>query len=160
MRARLHASAVAFRPDPETRPSDWIGLLILGRSGAGKSELALELMGQGARLVADDQTDLLRVGSSVWLSAPDVIRGMIELRGMGILRADTLERAPLGVIVDLDVTETERLPPPRHRVILDLAFPLLNNAPGRAFAIGLKHYMLARHWCDEEGADAHAPKRP
>lgn len=160
MRTRLHASAVAFCPDPEKRPSDWIGLLILGRSGAGKSELALELMGQGARLVADDQTDLQRIGGSVWLSAPDAIRGMIELRGMGILRTDALERAPLAVIVDLDVTETERLPPLRNKTVLDLSFPLLSNAPGRAFAIGLKHYMLALHWCDEDGTNAHAPERP
>ena len=156
---QLHASAIAFSAEGERGDDAWIGLLIMGRSGAGKSELALELIGHGARLVADDQTEVTRAGDRIWLSAPAAIRGMIELRGLGVLRATPLNCASLAAIVDLDVTETERLPKPRRMDVLNLSFPVLGKAPGRAFAIGLKHYLLARQWCDADGLNANVPER-
>ena len=64
------------------------GLLILGDSGVGKSETALELIKRGHRLIADDAVEIRKVSSSTLLgSAPSNIRHFIELRGVGIINA-------------------------------------------------------------------------
>ena len=62
------------------------GILILGESGVGKSETALELVKRGHRLVADDLVEIRRVSSKTLVgSAPEVIRHFVEIRGIGIL---------------------------------------------------------------------------
>ncbi len=62
------------------------GILLLGESGIGKSETAIELVKRGHRLIADDAVELKRVSSkSIVGSAPEVIRHFIELRGIGIV---------------------------------------------------------------------------
>ncbi len=64
------------------------GILIIGDSGVGKSETALELINRGHRLIADDAVEIRRVSSkSLVGSAPDNIRHFIELRGVGIINA-------------------------------------------------------------------------
>ena len=75
--AQLHASAVAV----EGR-----GCLITGAAGSGKSTLALEMVALGAELVADDRVDIRRSGKALLLSAPASIAGLVEARGVGILR--------------------------------------------------------------------------
>lgn len=62
------------------------GVLILGESGVGKSETALELVKRGHRLVADDLVEIRRVSSKTLVgTAPEVIRHFVEIRGIGIL---------------------------------------------------------------------------
>lgn len=62
------------------------GVLLLGDSGVGKSETAIELVKRGHRLVADDAVEVKRVSDKSLLgSAPDIIRHFIELRGIGII---------------------------------------------------------------------------
>ncbi|NLM74958.1 MAG: HPr kinase/phosphorylase [Clostridiaceae bacterium] len=62
------------------------GILILGESGVGKSETALELVKRGHRLVADDLVEVRRVSSKTLVGmAPEIIRHFIEIRGIGIL---------------------------------------------------------------------------
>ena len=62
------------------------GILILGESGVGKSETALELVKRGHRLIADDLIEIRRVSDTTLLGrAPDNIRHLIEIRGLGIL---------------------------------------------------------------------------
>ena len=62
------------------------GILILGESGVGKSETALEIVKRGHRLIADDQVEIRRVSETTLLGrAPEVIRHLIEIRGIGIL---------------------------------------------------------------------------
>ncbi len=62
------------------------GLLILGESGVGKSEAAVELIKRGHRLIADDAVEIKRVGTGQLIgSAPDLIRYYIELRGIGVI---------------------------------------------------------------------------
>jgi len=64
------------------------GILLLGDSGVGKSETAIELVKRGHRLIADDAVEIKRVSSkSLVGSAPDNIRHFIELRGIGIINA-------------------------------------------------------------------------
>lgn len=113
----VHATAVALDAGR--------GVLILGASGAGKSELALRLMAYGACLVADDRVDLSVHEGELWARAPETLVGMVEMRGVGILHADALPSARIVLIVDLDQQETERLPPHRSREILGISLPLV-----------------------------------
>jgi HPr kinase/phosphorylase len=142
--AQLHASAVAFES-----AGRWAAVLILGKSGAGKSEMALELMAIGARLVADDQTCLRREGAAVLLSAPETTRGLIELRGLGILKVPFLPAARLVVVLDLNDVETRRLPEREMIDVHGLAIPLLRSCASRAFASGLKQYILSECWAPD-----------
>lgn len=62
------------------------GILMLGESGVGKSETALEIVKRGHRLIADDLVEVKRVSDSTLLGrAPEIIRHLIEIRGIGIL---------------------------------------------------------------------------
>jgi len=65
---------------------DGMGVLLLGRSGIGKSECALELVSRGHRLVADDVVELRAGGDGrLFGSAPERIRHYMEIRGLGIV---------------------------------------------------------------------------
>ncbi len=67
------------------------GVLIMGESGIGKSEYALELIHRGHRLVSDDVVEIKRVSDASLIgSAPDITRHFIELRGIGIINAKAL----------------------------------------------------------------------
>lgn len=130
----LHASCVAAMGR---------GLLILGPSGAGKSALALRLMALGARLVSDDRTQVLRDGATLRARCPSAaIRGLVEARGFGILRAaDPLDDVPLALAVDLGQEETARLPPHRTVTILGIALPLAHHVRQDHFPAALMLYL-------------------
>ncbi len=67
------------------------GLLIMGESGIGKSEAALELIKRGHRLVSDDVVEIKKVSDDTLIgTAPDITRHFIELRGIGIIDVKTL----------------------------------------------------------------------
>lgn len=67
------------------------GILILGESGVGKSETAMELIKRGHRLIADDVVEIRRVSDTTLLgTAPDIIRHFVEIRGIGILDVKNL----------------------------------------------------------------------
>ena len=67
------------------------GLLLMGDSGVGKSETALELLKRGHRLIADDAVEIRKVSESSLIgTAPDLIRNYIELRGIGIINVAKL----------------------------------------------------------------------
>jgi HPr kinase/phosphorylase len=122
----VHATAVAI---------DGGALLLRGPSGAGKSDLALRLIDTGARLVADDQVELRRVGRQILTRAPASLAGLVEIRGVGIVRVDALAEAPLVLIVDLTLAEAvERHPEPRIETVLGLSVPLIAQAPFEASA--------------------------
>jgi HPr kinase/phosphorylase len=97
----LHGSAVAL---------DGRGLLILGAAGSGKSGLALSMMALGAHLVADDRVLLSRRDAALVATAPATLRGLIEARGVGLLRADAIPTADVALAVDLDETPEARMP--------------------------------------------------
>jgi HPr kinase/phosphorylase len=118
----LHASCVAVGGR---------GLLILGPSGSGKSALALQLMAFGADLVADDRTQISLHDGQLRASCPPPLCGLIEARGIGILRAPSVTSVPLVLAVDLGQSGDERLPP-RHKMVvlgqdLDLVFAIQGN---------------------------------
>ncbi|MGM0585088.1 MAG: HPr kinase/phosphorylase [Pseudomonadota bacterium] len=128
----LHASCVACEG-----PGGPCAALILGPSGSGKSALALEVISRGGRLVADDRTELAREGAGLTARASEAIAGLIEARGVGLLRLPALARAPVALAADLGEAEAERLPPPRSLELLGVSLPLLRLAgnPGAAAAL-------------------------
>jgi HPr kinase/phosphorylase len=122
----LHATAVAI---------DGWAVLLRGASGSGKSDLALRLIDAGARLIADDQSELCRGGDRIIVRAPAAIAGLIEVRGVGIMRLDALAEAPVALIADLvPPAEIERLPTPKTERILGVALPVVAVAPFEASA--------------------------
>ena len=66
------------------------GVLILGDSGIGKSETAIELLKRGHRLVADDAVEIRRISNSLFGTAPEIIRHYIEIRGVGVIDVQQL----------------------------------------------------------------------
>jgi len=102
------------------------GILLRGPSGSGKSDLALRLIEAGASLVADDQVALALDGAEIWLSAPPAIAGMIEARGVGILRLPRVPRAALRLVCDLiPRDQVERLPERGDCTLFGAAVPRL-----------------------------------
>lgn len=122
----VHATAVAI---------DGRAVLLRGPSGSGKSDLALRLIDAGARLVADDRSKLARCGDRIIVRAPATIAGLIEVRGIGIMRLDALAEAPVALIADLVAPDKiERLPARRAEAILGLAVPVIDVAAFEASA--------------------------
>lgn len=91
-----------------------IGILILGDSGVGKSETALELVKRGHRLVADDAVQIKKVDEYTLLgTAPEIIKYFLEIRGIGILDVAKLygmgavrEKKVIDLVVKLDTDES------------------------------------------------------
>jgi len=111
------------------------GVLLQGPSGSGKSDLALRLIDEGARLVADDQTEVQRSGTDLAMSAPAALAGLIEVRGLGIVRVPHVAAAPLRLIVELAAEGAiERLPEARMRTIDGVSVPVIALDPQAASA--------------------------
>jgi len=100
------------------------GVLIIGASGRGKSDLALRLIDRGARLVSDDYTVLRADGRRLVASSPTAIAGMLEVRGVGIVEMEPTREAPVCLVIDLD-RAPERLPEPGSASFLGLDLPAL-----------------------------------
>lgn len=130
---RLHATCVAL---PHRR--GWRAVLLRGPSGAGKSDLALRLIDAGARLVADDQTEIARRGRTLLATAPPSIAGLIEVRGLGIVPLPRDRRrasARIALLVDLVPPDRiERLPEPARETLLGVDLPVLALFPFEASA--------------------------
>jgi HPr kinase/phosphorylase len=124
----LHATSVAV---------DGKGLLITGPSGSGKSSLALQLIGLGAVLIADDRTEVYLQKGHPHLRCPAAIAGMIEARGVGLLNAPTVAQAKLHLVADLAETEAERLPKRHDTVILGQRIDLVFGTDHAHFPVAL-----------------------
>ena len=126
----IHATAVALPVD-----DDWAGVLLRGPPGSGKSDLALRLIDQGARLIADDQTELWLYESALNLRAPASIAGRLEARGLGLVRVPTVEQASLVLVADLvAVADIDRLPPPQTVTLAGQSVARVRLAPFEASA--------------------------
>lgn len=111
----LHATVVAIGGR---------GVALAGRSGAGKSDLALRLVDRGAMLVGDDYVNLEVCANRIIARPPASIAGRIEVRGIGVVEMPYLAEACLALFVDLDLTP-ERLPEPAARELLGIAIPCI-----------------------------------
>jgi hypothetical protein len=98
--ANIHASCVAIGNQ---------GVLLLGPSGAGKSDLALRLIDGGAKLVADDRTLLFLAKGVLHAKAPASIKGLLEIRGVGIVKLPVRATVKIALVVKLG-REGTRLP--------------------------------------------------
>jgi serine kinase of HPr protein (carbohydrate metabolism regulator) len=131
----VHATSVALK----SRAGRWRAVLLRGPSGAGKSDLALRLVMAGARLVSDDQTHLARLRGRLFVAPPAALAGLIEVRGLGIVRLSKrqlLARAPLALLVDLVAPEkVERMPERRRETLMGVALPALTFAPFETSAV-------------------------
>lgn len=95
-----------------------LGVLLAGGSGVGKSELALELLSRGHRLIADDAAEFSLEGERVVGRCPPLLRGFLEVRGLGVLNiermfgpAALIDRCPLDLILRLQLpAEIEEMP--------------------------------------------------
>ena len=130
MTATIHASAVLVGAR---------AILIRGPSAAGKSRLAWELIEAShsgavrfARLVGDDRVHLQSAGGRLLVRPAEALAGMIELRGVGILRRDHEPCAVVGLVVDLAAMDAERLPEGGQTILEGIAIPRLAVAPGIA----------------------------
>jgi HPr kinase/phosphorylase len=103
------------------------GILILGASGSGKSRLALELIGRGAALVADDRVELSRHGGALMARAPAALAGLIEARGVGLLRVPAVPEAPVVLAVDLDRAAAARMPQRQTITYLGVGIELISG---------------------------------
>ena len=101
----------------------WRGALIEGPSGSGKSDLALRLLEQGFRLVADDRVILWTSGGRLWGRAPEPLAGLIEARGVDVLAEAALPFCEVALVVEPGAPE--RLPEPERTERLGLALPRL-----------------------------------
>jgi serine kinase of HPr protein (carbohydrate metabolism regulator) len=125
----IHATAVA-----RLTPHGWRGLLLQGPSGVGKSDLALRLIGQGWRLIADDWTHLWASDGALYATAPATIIGRIEVRGLGILAAPLRPLARIVLAVACTHEAVERLPDPAAWTWQGVTIPQLRLDPRPASA--------------------------
>ncbi len=115
----VHASCVAIRGK---------AVLLAGRSGSGKSDLALRLIDRGATLVSDDYTELRRRDGQLFATPPLRIAGQIEVRGVGIIEMSHDAEAKVALLIDID-GEIERMPTPATRRLAGCDVPLAALAP-------------------------------
>lgn len=118
----IHATAIVLGP---------LGFLITGRSGSGKSSLALAAMeacraqGGFAALVADDRCLLEVVNHKALATCPPVLAGLVEMRGFGIVDTGFITSAVIDIVIELQNLETiERLPQAHSTTLAGVTFPL------------------------------------
>lgn len=119
----IHATCVAIKEK---------GILLLGKSGFGKSDLALRLIeNKGATLVADDRIDVERQNNTIIASCPEAIKGLLEVRGIGIIKVPYLELCDIKMAVNLvdDIKQIERMPENKFYEIHQVKIPLIDIYP-------------------------------
>jgi serine kinase of HPr protein (carbohydrate metabolism regulator) len=137
----IHASCVLLGDAGKHfgAPED-AGVLLLGESGKGKSDLALRLIERGAKLVADDRTELFARDNMLYARAPKSLAGLLEVRGLGIVALPFATGARIALAVEMmeegyvpRMPERERYcPPPELAVHEDERPPLIWLAPFEA----------------------------
>ena len=148
-----------------------IGVLILGESGSGKSEGALELVHRGHRLVADDVVQIYKVRNEELIGqAPEEVRGLMEVRGLGLISIEQLfgvvavrDSKPIDLVVNLvaeNAGPVDRLGLSENTIeILGLRRPLLTVpvAPGKSLALlieaAARKYLLSQRGVTDAASD-------
>ena len=129
----VHATCVARRG---------VGVLLMGDSGIGKSDLALRLIERGAKLVADDRVELFMQNRTLSARAPEPLAQMIEVRGLGVIAVPAAPQARIALAVEMiEEGYVPRMPkpekyvtPPELAVHEDERPPLIRLSPFEASA--------------------------
>ena len=125
----VHATCVRM-------PDSKHAVLILGSSGTGKSDLAIRLIARGAKLVADDQVMLKRRKDKIIATAPLKIKGLLEVRGVGIVKLASAKSATLKLVIKLTQShKVERLPDVQTHSVLGVSLPKLLLNPFEQSAV-------------------------
>ena len=138
------------------------GVLIRGESGMGKSEIALELIKRGHLLVADDRVDCYRIHNKIVGKAPELLREMLEIRGIGVINvsrmfgvSSVLPKAEINVQVNLEPWKADQdydrvgIEEKKHENILGIDIPkiVVPVREGRSMAViiesAVTNYMLS-----------------
>lgn len=117
-------------------------VLVCGKPGTGKSSLALQLIDRGALLVADDQTFVRLEEGVLMASPPPNLKGLLEVRGIGICSFPYQGKSPLELCVDIcEEREPERLPEPifvEYHGVKVPSLRLVKNDPLGAIKVELR----------------------
>lgn len=143
------------------------GVLIRGESGMGKSEIALELIKRGHLLVADDRVDCYRIHNKIIGKAPDLLREMLEIRGIGVINVSrmfgvnsVLTKAEINFQVNLEFWKVDQdydrvgIEEKKHENILGIDIPkiIVPVREGRSMAViiesAVTNYMLSEMGLD------------
>ena len=116
----LHASCAA---------RDGYGLLLTGAPGSGKSDLLFRLLDRGFMLVADDQVE---IGTDGMARPPETLAGLLEVRGLGVMRLPFLGTTRLILVAELAAADVPRLPEPRRDSLLGLPAIAVDPRPASA----------------------------
>ncbi len=105
----------------------WTGVLIAGSSGAGKSDLMIRAMDAGFRLVSDDRTLVWACAGALFGRAPESIAGLIELRGLGVVREPGVRLAQIVLMVrcEDEGVQIERSPDDAFETVGELRVPAI-----------------------------------
>ncbi len=136
------------------------GTLITGKSGVGKSECALDLVGRGWKFVSDDIVEIKRVGAHLIGSPPEKVKHMMEIRGIGIVnigdlfgRTSVMENHSIDIVINIELwnrkMEYDRLGLETKTIkILDVELPIANIPvrPGRSIStlveVAVRNHIL------------------
>jgi len=129
----LHATTVARR----SASAGWRGVLLQGRSGVGKSDLALRAATADWRIVADDRSLVFRSGAGLFARAPKTIAGLVEARGLGVLPIRRLEVVQVVLVIDCveQANRLERVPEWDMVEILGVCLPSIGLFAREASAV-------------------------
>jgi serine kinase of HPr protein (carbohydrate metabolism regulator) len=119
----IHATCISYNKK---------GILIIGKSGSGKSDLALRMiMCKGAKLVSDDRTDISFKNKNIYAQPPQTIEGLLEVRGFGIKKLPFIKRQKINLAVELvdNLKKIERLPDADFYTIEGMKIPLIKLYP-------------------------------
>ncbi len=130
----IHATAVIL---------DGRGILIMGPSGAGKTDLAIRLIDAGGALVADDRVLVRLEDGRAVARAPGEIAGKMEVRGFGIIDLPHEVEAAIDLIVDLKPRrDIERMPEPATRDVEGVSVPVIDLDGFEASAVAKVKLIL------------------
>ncbi len=111
---KFHSTAVVIED---------FGILIRGKPGYGKSDLALRLIDSGATLISDDLTICKKIGDYLYLYPHSKTKGLLEVREIGIMTVPYVDNIRLTLVVELVEGEFERIPEAMNCIILGIKFP-------------------------------------